>query len=79
MELDPAQARQGHDPQLEKVLQVIMEEPAKNPPKQLKHPPYPNYHAKQKGSICKEGIVSISCLFDHQSSCAGGAWISDKQ
>jgi tricorn protease len=46
VELDPAQVRQGHDPQLEKAVQVIMEELAKNPPKQLKHPPYPNYHAK---------------------------------
>jgi len=44
VELDPAQVRQGHDPQLEKAVQVIMEELAKNPPKQLKHPPYPNYH-----------------------------------
>ena len=46
VELDPAQVRQGHDPQLEKAVQVIMEELAKNPPKQPKHPPYPNYHAK---------------------------------
>jgi tricorn protease len=44
VELDPAQVRQGHDPQLEKAVQVIMEELEKNPPKQLKHPPYPNYH-----------------------------------
>ena len=46
VELDPAQVRQGHDPQLEKAVQVIMEELAKNPPKQLKHPPYPNYYAQ---------------------------------
>jgi tricorn protease len=46
VEMDPAQVRQGHDPQLEKAVQVVMEALAKNPPPQLKHPPYPNYHAK---------------------------------
>jgi tricorn protease len=46
VEQDPAAVRQGHDPQLEKAVQVVMEELAKNPPPQLKHPPYPNYHAK---------------------------------
>ena len=46
VEMDPAQVRQGHDPQLEKAVQVVMEALARNPPPQLKHPPYPNYHAK---------------------------------
>jgi len=27
-------------------VQVVMEELAKNPPRQLKRPTYPNYHAK---------------------------------
>jgi tricorn protease len=46
VELDPAAVRQGHDPQLEKAVQVVMEELSKNPPAPLKRPPYPNYHPK---------------------------------
>ncbi|MBI1789006.1 MAG: PD40 domain-containing protein [Acidobacteria bacterium] len=46
VELDPKAVRQGHDPQLEKAVQVVLEELEKNPPLQPKHPPYPNYHAK---------------------------------
>jgi tricorn protease len=46
VEMDPAAVRQGHDPQLEKAVQVVMEELAKTPPRQLKRPPYPNYHTK---------------------------------
>jgi tricorn protease len=42
--LDPAAVRQGHDPQLERAIQVVMEELQKNPPAQPKRPPYPNYH-----------------------------------
>jgi len=36
--------RQGHDPQLEKAVQVVMEELEKNPLPRLQHPPYPTYH-----------------------------------
>jgi tricorn protease len=46
VDMDPALVRQGHDPQLEKAVQVVMEELVKNPLPRLKHPPYPNYHAK---------------------------------
>lgn len=46
VELDPKAVRQGHDPQLEKAVQVVMEELEKNPAPPLKHPPYPNYHQK---------------------------------
>ncbi len=46
VELDPKALRQGHDPQLEKAVEVVMAELAKNPAPQPKHPPYPNYHAK---------------------------------
>jgi tricorn protease len=38
--------RQGHDLQLEKAVQVVMEELEKNPVRQPQHPPYPNYQAK---------------------------------
>jgi tricorn protease len=46
VELDPRAVRQGHDPQLEKAVQVVMEELGKNPVPRPEHPPYPNYHAK---------------------------------
>ncbi len=42
----PAQVIAGHDPQLEKAIEIIMEELKKNPPKKLKRPPYP-VRAKQ--------------------------------
>jgi len=37
----PAKVIAGHDPQLEKAIEVIMEELKKEPPKALKRPPYP--------------------------------------
>jgi tricorn protease len=46
VELDPKAMRQGHDPQLEKAVEVVMAELARHPLPQLKRPPYPNYHAK---------------------------------
>jgi len=46
VDMDPAAVRQGHDPQLEKAVQVVMEELAKNPPPIVKKPTYPNYHKK---------------------------------
>jgi tricorn protease len=44
VEQDPALVRQGHDPQLEKAVEVVMEELKKNPPPTLRRPPFPNYH-----------------------------------
>ncbi len=43
VEQDPALMRQGHDPQLERAVQLAMDELAKNPPSKLRRPPYPNY------------------------------------
>jgi tricorn protease len=37
----PADVIAGRDPQLEKAIQVIMEELKKNPPHQPKRPAYP--------------------------------------
>ena len=37
----PADVIAGHDPQLEKAIEVIMDELKKNPPKKMKRPPYP--------------------------------------
>ena len=45
VELDPKAARTGHDAQLEKAVEVVMDLLKKNPPPAMpQHPPYPNYH-----------------------------------
>jgi len=44
VEQDPAMVRKGRDPQLEKAVEVVMEELKKNPPPKLRHPAFPNYH-----------------------------------
>jgi tricorn protease len=44
VEQDPAQVRKGHDPQLEKAVQTVMDELKKNPPPTLRRPAFPNYH-----------------------------------
>ena len=43
----PAEIIAGHDPQLEKAIEVIMDELKKNPSKKMKRPPYP-VRARQK-------------------------------
>ncbi|MGO8678084.1 MAG: PDZ domain-containing protein [Limisphaerales bacterium] len=44
VEDDPKLARQGHDAQLERAVEVVMESLKKNPPPTPQRPPYPNYH-----------------------------------
>lgn len=44
VEFDPKAWRDGHDPQLEKAVEVVMEALKKNPPAVYKRPAYPNYH-----------------------------------
>jgi tricorn protease len=46
VDMDPALVRQGHDPQLEKAVEVILAELAKNPQTPATRPDYPNYHKK---------------------------------
>ncbi|MGB9253645.1 MAG: PDZ domain-containing protein, partial [Candidatus Korobacteraceae bacterium] len=46
VELDPAAWRQGRDAQLEKAIEVVMQEMKENPQPSIKRPPYPNYHEK---------------------------------
>jgi tricorn protease len=46
VDMDPALVRQGHDPQLEKAVEVILEQLKKNPLPDYKKPEYPNYHQK---------------------------------
>lgn len=48
VEYDPAVWRAGRDPQLEKAVEWLLEELKKNPPREYKRPPYPDY---QKGTI----------------------------
>ncbi|MBI4908460.1 MAG: PD40 domain-containing protein [Acidobacteria bacterium] len=44
VEQDPAQVRKGRDPQLERAVEVVMEELKKNPPPVLRRPAFPNYN-----------------------------------
>ena len=44
IELDPAAVRAGHDPQLEKAVEVALAELKKHPLPEVKKPAYPNYH-----------------------------------
>ncbi len=45
VEFDPKSVREGHDPQLEKAVAVVMDLLQKNPPPPAPHhPPYSNYH-----------------------------------
>jgi len=44
VDLDPAIVRQGHDPQLEKAVAVVLDLLHKNPLPKYKKPPYPNHH-----------------------------------
>jgi tricorn protease len=44
VELDPATWRQGRDAQLEKAVEVVMQELKAHPLPAIKRPPYPNYH-----------------------------------
>ena len=49
VQYDPQAVRAGHDPQLEKAVQVALDELKKNPPPgESHHPPYPNYHKNQR-------------------------------
>jgi len=36
--------RQGHDPQLDKAIEVVQQLLKEHPLPQYKRPPYPNYH-----------------------------------
>jgi len=49
VEYDPKAVREGHDPQLEKAVEVVMELLKKNPPPPApKHPPYPDYQRPEQ-------------------------------
>lgn len=44
VEMDPKLVAEGHDPQLERAVAVVLEKLEKNPPPEPKKPRYPNYH-----------------------------------
>lgn len=44
VDLDPAAWRTGHDAQLDKAIEVVMQQLKEHPLPQIQHPPYPNYH-----------------------------------
>jgi tricorn protease len=44
VEFDPKLVREGHDPQLEKAVEVVLDLLKKSPPEKYAAPPYPNYH-----------------------------------
>jgi len=44
VDLDPAAWRLGHDAQLDKAIEVVMENLKEHPLPEIKHPAYPNYH-----------------------------------
>jgi tricorn protease len=48
VEQDPELVRKGHDPQLEKAVEVALAELKKNPPPVLRRPAYPNYSSPTK-------------------------------
>jgi len=48
VENDPASVAAGHDPQLEKAVQVTLDALKKNPVVLPDHPPYPNYQKAKK-------------------------------
>lgn len=54
VEMDPAAWRAGHDPQLEKAVEVLLEELKKHPrPPQPKRPAFPNYHNGKAQAVSK--------------------------
>lgn len=46
VDMDPKVVREGHDPQLEKAVQVALDLLKKHPPETYPRPPYPNYHPR---------------------------------
>jgi tricorn protease len=44
VDLEPSAWRTGHDAQLEKAIEVVMQQLKEHPLPEIKRPPYPNYH-----------------------------------
>jgi tricorn protease len=50
VEFDPAAVRAGHDPQLEKAVEVLLADLKQHPLPVYKKPPFPNYHREETGA-----------------------------
>jgi len=48
VDLDPAAYRQGHDAQLDKAIELVMQQLKEHPLPKYERPPYPNYHEKDE-------------------------------
>jgi tricorn protease len=46
VDLDPVAYRNGHDAQLDKAIEVVMQQLKEHPLPQYQRPAYPNYHEK---------------------------------
>ena len=55
VEFDPAAWRSGRDPQLEKAVEWLLAELQRNPPKDYKRPPYPDYH--KNSGLGKQNLI----------------------
>jgi len=62
VEQDPALIRQGHDPQLERAVQLALDALAKKPPPKATKPPFPDYGArlpKFPAPATSQGIATV--------------------
>jgi tricorn protease len=57
VEMDPQAWREGRDPQLEKAVQVVLQELKEHPLQQYARPPYPNYHQNFGVETVKHGTA----------------------
>jgi tricorn protease len=55
VEFDPALVRQGHDPQLERAVALLLEQLKEHPLPQYRKPPFPNYHKKTSAAAQESG------------------------
>ena len=55
VEFDPALVRQGHDPQLERAVTVLLEQLKEHPLPQYRKPPFPNYHKQEARTTGESG------------------------
>jgi len=44
VDMDPKLVREGHDPQLEEAVKVVLQLLKEHPTPTYPHPPYPDYH-----------------------------------
>ena len=58
VELDPAAAKAGRDPQLEKAVELVMTDLKKKPLPKFDRPAYPNYH--RAGPLARPGTPSTA-------------------